>query len=93
MLSTFEEQKLEKLLSTLQRLHAVTLTLQGDNLTIAIVRYLLDEIIKEYPCSSFSLSSSADIIHHKTFETGLVKLQHGKVGQLNFEKACDFRAL
>lgn len=88
LLSATEDQVLEELFSTVERLDAVTLALQKENISIASVRYLFDEVVSEYPSTKSRLCSSAKIIHDQSFENGLVKLQQGKMGQLSFSEEC-----
>ncbi len=67
-------RKIEQVCSLLQELDVVTKELQRENLDLADVRILFDNVIEEYSESAHYLSSNASIVHTPDFETGLVKL-------------------
>ena len=74
MLSAREENDLQLLNETLQKFNSLTIALQRESIDISEVRVLFNEIIRHDVNIGTYLSSNADIIHSKTFESALVKI-------------------
>ena len=81
-----EDREIEALLERLADLDSVTKALQQENLTMWDVRQLFDTVIVEYPESATRISADSDIVHNKTFERAIVKIQKGSVGELITEE-------
>ncbi len=81
---TYREQKhMDSLCAKLQDLDSVTKALQRDSLTISEVRELFDAVIEKFPHTETRLSSNAKIVRDPAFETGIVKIQEGKLNMLS----------
>ena len=77
MLSAKEENDLQ-----LQKFNSVTIALQRESIDISEVRVLFNEIIRHDVNMATYLSSNADIIHSKTFESALVKILDNREHEL-----------
>jgi hypothetical protein len=71
--------RLESLMNSLDPLHEAVLLLQSDNITLADVRFILDEVIQKLDSTdsnifSESIGINATIIRNKTFESACVNL-------------------
>ncbi len=70
----------DKLIGTLINFEEVSMFLQSDSprVNLFYVRQLFDGLIQEIPIlKGYYLSASAEIVHNKAFENGIVKLQRG----------------
>ena len=81
--------KLDKILGHLQEFQEVTKELQKENITMADVRLIFDEVCAQYPSMSDQLSKDAYIVKFKDFENAVVKVLSGYSNLLTHsEKAC-----
>lgn len=82
-----DNSKITNLLGHLNTFNSVTLALQKEEITIADVRYLHDNLMSTYPTLSKYLSIDSHIVHSPAFEMALVKIQEGQLNELtNVEK-------
>ena len=82
ILTKSQDIAVQNLFTDLKKLDTVTLALQAEKCTIATVRYIFDEVMKDFPSMVYRLSPSADIVHNDIFEKGVVKIQEGNAGFL-----------
>jgi hypothetical protein len=83
LLNNRQNRDVDSLIEELNDLNSVTLELQRDDITISEVRGIFDYVLEKYPMLYDKLSPCADIILDKHFETGIVKIQQGKVELLD----------
>lgn len=72
------------LLPKLEHIQRVSLILQkSENVDLSIARTLIDKLIENLPETAHRLSKNAEIVHNKTFENAIVKLQSNKEDELS----------
>lgn len=74
MPSATELIRLQHLSEDMSKFQSITMQLQHEGINMYDVRVLFDAVIEEYPDMSKYLSPTAEIVHSRHFETGLVKL-------------------
>ena len=82
MLSARQENDLQLLNETLQKFNSVAIALQRESIDISGVRVLFNEIIRHDVNMGTYLSSNADIIYSKTFDSALVKILDNREHEL-----------
>ena len=93
VLSKRENKKIEELCVQFRELDSVTQHLQSEECTISEVRLLFDGVIEAYPRTNSRLNANADIIRNRNFETGVCKIQDGRISELEPQERTAIRDL
>ena len=67
----------------LKKLDSVTLALQNESTDIADVRFLFDEVIKEFPGLESHCGTRSDIVHSPDFEAAIIKIINDSENELS----------
>jgi hypothetical protein len=86
MLSAQEEQRVEILYNQLQSIQSTTRALQGADLTFSESRFLLNELIKDFPILEEKIGCNSSIVSNKIFESAIDKIQRKMESQLTLEE-------
>jgi hypothetical protein len=74
VLRTKTIQDLQSLLTELEKLNSVMVSLQSSEIDLLFARKLFDHTLKSFPSMSSYLAPDADIVHSPEFESAIVSL-------------------
>ena len=69
-----ENSQISQIHEHLKKLNSITSALQKEDVSLADVRYLFDEVVNLYPSMRDNLGEHARIVHSPSFERALVKI-------------------
>lgn len=75
LLEKRDDRCVDDLLIKMRDLDSVTKAVQKDTASLADIREYFDETIDKYPSTAAYIAPDAQIVHHKDFESAIVKLQ------------------
>ena len=88
-----EQRSIDTLTVQFRDFDSVTKALQRSNVSCSDVRALFDGVISEYLCTEARLSQTGNIVHSSYFESGVVKIQEGRVSELTTKENQAVRKL
>ena len=74
----WENSILGEIHQSMQKLKSITLALQKENTDISNIRFLFDEIIKDFCGLASHCETESPIVHSKDFENALVKILNNR---------------
>ena len=96
LLSPFENNDAKELSKSLRPLKSVTLALQREDIDMASVRLLFDELLRKVPNldpRKRYINVNCDIAKNPEFESGVVKILNSEEGSMSVNEQLSYRKL